>query len=35
MQVKKQYLELNMEEMDGFKIGKGVHQGDINVTLLT
>ena len=27
MQFKKQQLELNMEEVDWFKIGKGIHQG--------
>ena len=29
MQVKKQQLELNMEEQIGYKSGKGVHQGCI------
>ena len=29
MQFKKQQLELNMEEVDWFKIGKGIHQGCI------
>ena len=29
MQVKKQQLELDMEQQTGFKIGKGVHQGCI------
>ena len=29
MQVKKQQLELDMEQTDWFQIGKGVHQGCI------
>ena len=29
MQVRKQQLELDMEQQTGFQIGKGVHQGSI------
>ena len=32
-QVKKQQLELDMEQQTGFQIGKGVHQGMYIVTL--
>ena len=34
MQVRKQKLELGMEQMDWFQIGKGVHQGCILSPLL-
>ena len=34
MQVRKQQLELDMEQQDWFQIGKGVCQGYIFVTLL-
>ena len=34
MQVRKQHLELDMEQIDWFQIGKGVHQGCILSTCL-
>ena len=35
MQVKKQQLELDMEQQNGFKLGGSIHQGSILFAYLT